>query len=208
VKIAQNYSQPVVHVLDASRAVPVVSALISPDQREAFSTKNREEQDRARSAHAGPTQKLVPLEEARANRTPIDWRLEDLAQPEFTGVRVLGSTGAPLVVAGGLAGNSATPRDVSEGGLLDVAGGPPATTGEPPVLPVTLEEIATYIDWSPFFHTWELRGRYPAILQHEKYGEQATKLFADAQELLQKIISEKLLTPAGGLRPLSCKLSR
>ena len=163
VKIAQNYSQPVVHVLDASRAVPVVSALISPDQRDAFATKNRDEQDRARMAHSAPAQKLIPLEEARANRTHIDWQAEDISQPEFTGVRVMSSS------------------DLS----------------------VSLEEIAAYIDWSPFFHTWELRGRYPAILDHEKYGEQARKLFADAQELLQTIIREKLLTPCAvyGLFP-------
>jgi 5-methyltetrahydrofolate--homocysteine methyltransferase len=161
VKIAQNYSQPVVHVLDASRAVPVVSSLISEDQRDAFATKNREEQERARSAHAGPAQKLVPLAEARANRTPIKWHSDDIAQPTVTGVRVLEST------------------DIS------------------------LEELATYIDWSPFFHTWELRGRYPAILEHEKYGEQARKLFADAQELLAEIISRKLIQPRGvyGLFP-------
>ncbi|MEA3211640.1 MAG: 5-methyltetrahydrofolate--homocysteine methyltransferase [Chthoniobacter sp.] len=150
VKIAQHYSQPVVHVLDASRAVPVVSSLISKDQRGAFDARNRDEQARARALHSGQTQALLPLEAARANRTPIDWRAEDIAQPEFIGVRVLEDF--PLA---------------------------------------TLRE---FIDWSPFFHTWELRGRYPAILEHEKYGEQARQLFADAQELLEKIISEKLLT--------------
>ena len=62
-------------------------------------------------------------------------------------------------------------------------------------MPITLEELVRYIDWSPFFHTWELRGRYPAIFDHEKYGEQARKLFADAQELLEKIVREKLLSP-------------
>ncbi|HEX8296948.1 MAG TPA: vitamin B12 dependent-methionine synthase activation domain-containing protein, partial [Chthoniobacteraceae bacterium] len=68
---------------------------------------------------------------------------------------------------------------------------------------IPLEEIARFIDWSPFFHTWELRGRYPAILQHEKYGEQARALFADAQALLAQIIEGKLLTPRGvyGLFP-------
>jgi 5-methyltetrahydrofolate--homocysteine methyltransferase len=156
VKIAQNYSQPVVHVLDASRAVPVVSALISDEQREAFAAKNRDEQDRARAMHSGSTQKLIPLEKARANRTKIEWRADHIPQPAFTGVRVLGSPGSAEV---------------------------------------TLAELATYIDWSPFFHTWELRGRYPAILEHEKYGEQARKLFADAQELLERMIREEVLTP-------------
>ena len=150
VKIAQHYSQPVVHVLDASRAVPVVSSLISEEKRAAFAVRNRDEQERLRAMHSGTVQKLIPLEEARAKRTPIEWRADDIAQPEFTGVRTLEDF--PIA---------------------------------------TLRE---FIDWSPFFHTWELRGRYPSILQHEKYGEQATRLFADAQELLERIIAEKLLT--------------
>jgi methylmalonyl-CoA mutase cobalamin-binding domain/chain len=91
VKIAQNYSQPVVHVLDASRAVPVVSSLISAEQRPAFAARNHDEQDRLRSTHAGSAQTLISLEKARANRTPIAWRAEDVAQPEFTGVRTLSS---------------------------------------------------------------------------------------------------------------------
>ena len=150
VKIAQHFSQPVVHVLDASRAVPVVSSLISEEQRGAFAVKNREEQDRLRAMHSGTRQQLIPLEEARARRTPIEWRAEDIAQPEFTGVRTL----------------EAFP----------------------------LETLREFIDWTPFFHTWELRGVYPSILTHEKYGEQATKLFADAQALLDEIIGKKLLT--------------
>jgi len=150
VKIAPAYSGPVVHVLDASRAVPVVSSLISDETRLAFAARNRDEQARARALHAGQTQKLITLAEARANRSRIAWRPEDIAQPEFTGVRVLEDF--PLA---------------------------------------TLRE---FIDWSPFFHTWELRGRYPAIFDHEKYGEQARKLFADAEELLERMIAEKWLT--------------
>jgi 5-methyltetrahydrofolate--homocysteine methyltransferase len=149
VKIAQHYSQPVVHVLDASRAVPVVSSLISAEQRGAFDTRNRAEQARARSLHSGQTQKLIPLEAARANRTPIEWRAEDIAQPAFTGVRVLED--------------------------------------------FPLETLREFIDWSPFFHTWELRGVYPKIFENEKYGEQARKLFADAQELLERIVTKELL---------------
>jgi 5-methyltetrahydrofolate--homocysteine methyltransferase len=149
----------VVHVLDASRAVPVVSSLISEESRGAFAERNREEQARARAQHAGQAQKLIPLTEARAQRTPIEWRAEDIAQPEFTGVRVLEDF--PLA---------------------------------------TLRE---FIDWSPFFHTWELRGRYPAIFEHEKYGEQARKVFADAQELLDKMIDGRWIKARGvyGLFP-------
>jgi 5-methyltetrahydrofolate--homocysteine methyltransferase len=153
VKIAQGYSQPVVHVLDASRAVPVVSSLISDEQRSAFDAKNRDEQARLRAQHAGQVQKLVSIEEARRNCTPIKWRAEDIPQPDFIGVRVLEDF--PLA---------------------------------------TLRE---FIDWSPFFHTWELRGRYPSILEHEKYGEQARKLFAEANELLDRIIAEKLIEARG-----------
>ncbi len=150
VKIAQHFSQPVVHVLDASRAVPVVSSLISEEQRGSFAVRNREEQDRLRAMHSGNVQTLVSLEQARANRTVIDWRDEEIAKPEFIGARTLEDF--PLA---------------------------------------TLRE---FIDWSPFFHTWELRGIYPKIFEHEKYGEQARKLFADAQELLDRIIDGKLLT--------------
>ena len=150
VKIAQHYSKPVIHVLDASRAVPVVGALLSDEQKAGFSKRNSEEQEKLRAAHAGSAQKLITLEKARKNRTPIEWRAEDIPHPEFTGVRVLNDF--PLATLRG------------------------------------------FIDWSPFFHTWELRGRYPSIFEHEKYGEQARRIFDDAQVLLDSIIDEKLLT--------------
>jgi 5-methyltetrahydrofolate--homocysteine methyltransferase len=166
VKIAPGYSQPVVHVLDASRAVPVVSALVSPEQRAAFAEKNLEAQQKARVAHAGNRQTLISLETARARRTPIDWQAEDLPQPAFRGTRMITSD-------------------------------PAATRSRDGAALVSLDEIARHIDWSPFFHTWELRGRYPAILDHEKYGEQARRLFEDAQQLLARIIQERLLTARG-----------
>jgi 5-methyltetrahydrofolate--homocysteine methyltransferase len=150
VKIAPAYSSEVIHVLDASRAVPVVSSLVSPQSRPAFAAKNREEQDRLRAHHAGTAAKLVSIADARQNRAVWSLAPQDLTQPEFTGTRVLND------------------------------------------FPLTI--LRDYIDWSPFFHTWELRGVYPKILDHEKYGEQARKLFADAQALLDQIIKEKLLT--------------
>ncbi|HEX5176982.1 MAG TPA: methionine synthase, partial [Chthoniobacteraceae bacterium] len=165
VKIAPAYSQPVVHVLDASRAVPVVSALISEEQRGLFAEKNHEAQKKARASHAGHRQTLISLETARANRTPIDWQPADIPAPAFTGARTITS-------------HPASP-----------------TNGSAIVVP--LGEIATHIDWSPFFHTWEMRGRYPAILEHEKYGEQARRLFEDAQQLLDRIIRERLLVARG-----------
>ncbi len=149
VKIAPHYSQPVVHVLDASRAVPVTTSLLSDDGREAFVIQHRIDYDKLRKAHASPRPKLLSLDEARARRTPIEWRQEDLPTPEFTGVRVLDNF--PLA---------------------------------------TLRE---YIDWSPFFHTWEMKGVYPRILDDERQGAEARKLFADANALLDRIIGENLL---------------
>jgi 5-methyltetrahydrofolate--homocysteine methyltransferase len=150
VKIAPHYSEPVVHVLDASRAVPVTTSLLSEDGRAEFVAQHRAEYDALRKAHAAPRRAGVPLETARARRTPIEWRVEDLAVPEFLGVRVLEDF--PLA---------------------------------------TLRE---FIDWSPFFHTWELKGVYPRILEDERQGEQARQIFAEANALLDRIIEEKLLT--------------
>ncbi len=159
VKIAQHYSEPVVHVLDASRAVPVTTSLLSEEGKPAFVAQHRADYEKLRRHHAQPRAKLVPLDVARANRTPIQWRAEDLPVPEHTGVRVLDDF--PL----------ATLRD--------------------------------YIDWTPLFHTWELKGVYPRIFQHEKYGEEARKLFDEANVLLDEIIAKKLLTARGvyGLFP-------
>jgi 5-methyltetrahydrofolate--homocysteine methyltransferase len=150
VKIAPHYSEPVVHVLDASRAVPVTTSLLSDDRRADFVAQHRAEYDALRKAHAAPRRSGVPIETARARRTPIEWRAEDLATPEFLGVRVLEDF--PLA---------------------------------------TLRE---FIDWSPFFHTWELKGVYPRILDDERQGEQARQIFAEANGLLDRIIAEKLLT--------------
>jgi 5-methyltetrahydrofolate--homocysteine methyltransferase len=176
VKVAQHYSEPVVHVLDASRAVPVASSLLSADQKAAFVQQLRVEYDKLRAQHGGQQAKLLSLEAARTNAPKL--RYDDLPKPEFTGVRVLSSAVAadvsPLTSKTPAAENGADSRRL---------------------LPVTLEEIAKFIDWTPFFHTWELRGVYPKILQHEKHGDEARKLFADAQAMLQRVIREKLLTP-------------
>jgi 5-methyltetrahydrofolate--homocysteine methyltransferase len=153
IKIAPHYSEPVVHILDASRAVPVTSSLLSEEQRAGFETQHRADYEALRKRHAAPKQAVVSIQEARARRTPIEWRAEDLATPEFTGVRVIED--APLA---------------------------------------TLRE---YIDWSPFFHAWGLKGIYPRILEHEGHGEQARQLFADGQRLLDRIIAEKLITARG-----------
>jgi 5-methyltetrahydrofolate--homocysteine methyltransferase len=161
VKIAPHYSQPVVHVLDASRAVPVTTSLLSDDAKPAFVAQHRADYERLRRQHAHSRTKLVSLEAARANRTPIAWRPEDIARPERTGAQTL--------------------------------------------LDFPLETLRGYIDWTPLFHTWELKGVYPKILEHEKYGEQARQIFAEANVLLDQIIAEKLLTARGvfGLFPAS-----
>jgi len=150
VKIAPNFNQPVVHVLDASRAVPVTSNLISAEHKPKFAAQIREEYDRVRATHSSQTAKLLSLEAARKNAPKL--KFDDLAKPEFTGTKKI----------------------------------------EP-----AIAELVPFIDWSPFFHTWELRGVYPKILQHEKHGEEATKLFADAQKLLGEIVSKKLIQPRG-----------
>jgi 5-methyltetrahydrofolate--homocysteine methyltransferase len=152
VKIAPHYTQPVVHVLDASRAVGVVGHLASPELKQAFDEKNRQEQEKSRQQHSGQRVKLLSLEEARRRGPQYGFKPEEIAVPEFTGARPL---------------------------------------------EVPLEELVPFIDWSPFFHTWELRGRYPAILKHEKHGAQAVELFNDGQKLLQRIVNEKLLTARG-----------
>jgi 5-methyltetrahydrofolate--homocysteine methyltransferase len=153
IKIAPHYSEPVVHVLDASRAVPVTTSLLSEDGKAAFVVAHREDYERLRKSHAQPKQKLVGIETARKRRTPIEWRAEDIPTPSFTGVRALDNF--PL----------ATLRD--------------------------------FIDWSPFFHTWGLKGIYPRIFDHPEYGAQAKLIYTEANALLDKIIAEKLITARG-----------
>jgi 5-methyltetrahydrofolate--homocysteine methyltransferase len=153
VKIAPHYSEPVVHVLDASRAVPVTTSLLSDEGKAAFVAQHRAEYEALRNAHAAPRQTVVPLETARARRTPIEWRTEDLPSPAFTGIRVLDNFSA------------ATVRD--------------------------------FIDWSPLFHAWGLKGVYPRILEHPEQGEQARQIYAEANALLDTIIEKDLLTLRG-----------
>ena len=153
VKVAPHYSEPVVHVLDASRAVPVTTSLLSDDGKAAFVAQHRSDYEALRKAHAAPRQQVVPIETARARRTPVEWRADDLPAPSFIGLRVLDRF--PLA---------------------------------------TLRE---FIDWSPFFHTWGMKGIYPRILDDERQGVEARKLFIDANALLDRIVSENLITARG-----------
>jgi len=168
VKVAQHYSEPVVHVLDASRAVPVTSSLLSKDGKAAFVKQLREDYEKLRTQHAGSAVKLLSLEAARANAPKLKY--DDLPKPEFTGIRTLSS------------GSFNT-------GKCDCG----SSHGHAGTFSVSLEELVPFIDWTPFFHTWELRGVYPKILQHDKHGEEATKLFADAQKLLAEFVAKKSL---------------
>ncbi|MGA2984401.1 MAG: methionine synthase [Terriglobia bacterium] len=150
VKIAPHFRQPVVHVLDASRAVGVVSKLKNPETRPAFQKENLRDQEKLRASHKPASQKLLSLEEARRRKPPLDWSEARPGRPAFTGVRAF------------------------------------------PAAP--LGEIVPYIDWTPFFQTWELRGTYPKILNDATVGSKARELLEDAQKLLRRIVAEKLLT--------------
>jgi 5-methyltetrahydrofolate--homocysteine methyltransferase len=155
VKIAPNYSGPVIHVLDASRAAGVVSSLLSDDLKPGFTAKNAEEQNKLRIEFQQKTasKALLSIEVARERKEPIDWSTAQIDRPSFCGASSIASQ--------------------------------------------PLDELVPYIDWSPFFHTWELRGRFPAILDDPEVGPQARQLFEDAQKLLQDIVNSRLITAKG-----------
>jgi 5-methyltetrahydrofolate--homocysteine methyltransferase len=154
VKIAPAYRHETIHVVDASRAVPVVSALIHPENRKTLDEQNRKDQDeiRIQFENRAGTQ-LLSYEEAMRHKLHTEWDEHHIAVPEFTGRRVL--------------------RDFP------------------------LADLVPFIDWSPFFHTWEIRGRYPDLLNDPVRGEAARELFANAQELLKEIVTQKRFTAYG-----------
>jgi len=147
VKIAPAYNQPIVHVLDASRVVGVMSNLLDPGRRIELEQENSELQERLREQHADKERKpLLPIEEARANREVVDFA--DLSVPEFTGTRVV---------------------------------------------EVDLETLTRYIDWQFFFYAWELKGKFPEILDRPE----ARELYDDALALLSEITASKSLVARG-----------
>ncbi len=153
VKIAPNYQQNIaMHVLDASRAVGVVSKLLSETDRDGYVADLKAEYEVVRAKHlAGEARKSrITVQAARANKYDIEWARYTPPKPSFLGTRTFKS--------------------------------------------YDLAALVPYIDWSPFFATWELRGRYPAILNDNVVGPEAKKLFADAQELLARMVSERWLT--------------
>ncbi len=153
VKIAPAFSQPTVHVPDASRVVDIVSSLLNPEQKPALDRANREAQARLREQHAGRKDRpMLTLARARANRLQLDLSGDPPARPAFTGLRTI----------------------------------------DPP-----LTDLVPCIDWQFFFAAWELKGRYPAILDHPQQGAAARELFGHAQKLLSQIVSGKLFRARG-----------
>ncbi len=157
VKVRQHYANGVVHVIDASRAVGVASALLNPEQRPIFLQRLDAEYEALRVDHASRAKErpLLKFAEAQANALRIDWPGSDLAVPSRYGVEAFDS--------------------------------------------FPLEELVEYFDWSPFFHAWELRGRFPAIFDDPVVGAEAKSLYDDARRLLDRIVGEKLFRARGVL---------
>ena len=154
VKIAPNYGQPVVHVLDASRSVNVVSDLLSEERRGALAEANRDEQEKLRAVYEGRQEKpLLSIEDARANAQKLDFTATPPAKPSFLGRRIVDD--------------------------------------------VTAADLDPFIDWTFFFSTWDLKGKYPKILDDPKVGEAARELYAHGRELLDEIIEKRWLEPRG-----------
>jgi 5-methyltetrahydrofolate--homocysteine methyltransferase len=150
VKIAPEYDHPVVHVLDASRAVDVVSSLLSDAQRPTFDRNNRERQQHLRDQHGALKRRpLVSYAAAFANREVLTWSAAAIATPTFTGV-----------------------QEVT----------------------IPLDVIVPFIDWTFFFAAWDLKGRFPAVLDHPQYGAAARDLYDHARGLLDRIVRERLLS--------------
>jgi 5-methyltetrahydrofolate--homocysteine methyltransferase len=151
VKIEPRYHAPVIHVLDASRAVGVASSLLDPNGREAFATRIREEYETVRRERGDRQEREErhPIEEARRHAFAIDWASVEPPAPTFLGLRTFDD--------------------------------------------YPLDELVDRIDWTPFFATWELKGRYPEILDDATVGEAARGLHADATALLGRIVDERLL---------------
>lgn len=154
VKIHPRYHKgQAIYVTDASRAVGVVSSLLSPDAKDGYIETVRAEYKKVADAHARNEleKQRLPLAKARANAQKVDWDAYSPKTPSFLGTRVF--------------------QDWD------------------------LAELARYIDWTPFFQTWELKGVYPKILDDERQGEAARQLLADAQAMLAKVIAEKWFAP-------------
>ncbi|MFO1199267.1 MAG: methionine synthase [Burkholderiaceae bacterium] len=167
VKIAPHYSGPVVYVPDASRSVPVAQSLLSGDSKPAFLAELAADQERIRAQHANrKAPALIPLAQARAARPRIDWALPADDNPGAPGPHPLAHYRPPK----------------------------PKFTGRRAFRNYDLAEIAKYIDWGPFFQTWDLHGAYPGLLNDEVVGESARRVFSDGKSMLRRVIDGRWLT--------------
>jgi 5-methyltetrahydrofolate--homocysteine methyltransferase len=151
VKIDPKYSGPVIHVLDASKSVPVASSLLNKkeDKAKDFISSVKTEYEKLRESHASRqmAKTMLPFSEARKNGFKRNWSAYIPSQPSFLGIKVFND--------------------------------------------FPLKKLVPYVDWTPFFHSWEIKGKYPDIFENRTYGKEARKLFDDAQVLLKKIIDNK-----------------
>ena len=144
VKINHHYDSPVIHILDASKSVGVISSLFSKEKVEFCNELDSDYQKiKKKYLERKNQKKFISLDAARANKLKTNWKEYNIPVPNFTGVKVF---------------------------------------------KIKIEDIINYIDWTPFFYTWEMKQKYPQIFEDEKYGVQAQKLFNDANEMLKKII--------------------
>jgi 5-methyltetrahydrofolate--homocysteine methyltransferase len=184
VKIEPAYAHGVIWVKDASRSVPTAAALLSAEQKPRLLADIRKEYDSIRERHANKDrkEKFLPLAEARANKTPIDWSAYRPVRPRM------------------LLQQS---RDVCDGPHCDHAHHAQALQHVRVLPDYSLTELREYIDWQPFFISWELKGRYPDLLNNPASGEAARRLWADAQTMLDRLIEEKWIRASGviGLFP-------
>jgi len=152
VKISQQYDHPVAYIPDASRAAGVISKLLNPASKAQAAQELLQEHEQRRKAYLerNSERKLLSIQDARKNRTAIDWKNCLIDKPSFLGLQEH---------------------------------------------TVEVETLIDYIDWTPFFYTWEMKGRYPKILTDPKLGEEASKLFEDAQSLLRNIVENRRFQP-------------
>ena len=185
VKIEPRYSGATMHVQDASRCVAVAGRLLDRGSREAYTAAVREEYEAVRRRRGSPGRRapLLALDAARANRLRLDWGRHAPVAPTFTGTRTFPTDGAGAVAHGH--GLSASPKAALPS--------PP----NPAAASYDLDELTSRIDWTPFFRAWDLKGRFPDILEDPDVGPQASSLYEDARALLRRMRRERLVTARG-----------
>jgi len=179
VKVTPKYHGPIVWVKDASRSVPVAAALLSDALRPRLIADTKADYDSVRARHAAKLgdRPLLPVQQARTNRTPVDWSAYRPPRPRLLAQQA---------------------KDVCQGPRCDHRHGT-ATQFVKTFKDYPLEELRRYIDWTPFFAAWEMKGRFPDILNNPASGETARKLYDDAQRMLDRAIEGKWLRANGVL---------